>query len=331
MCVQPRAVLILNKNTMRWTLFLLAISAFAQSSITGIVRDQFGAPIERVPVQAKNKATSATASATSAVDGSYTITNVAPGDYDISVNLPSMNPYTAALTVGAGITKHDTKIAYNTQLGTVGEDFRSAIEEQTRHKPPTGPTPKSFDGHPDLSGVWFRPTTVDPGKPDFARPPRPSSESNQARCLPSNAQRFGPLFQMVQSKDYLVMINDDDSPGFYQVYLDGRPHPKDVNPQWNGHNTAKWEGDTLVVDRVGFDERMFIDQAGHVNSGKLHIVTRYRRPDAGHLEITMVVEDDGALKAPFTTKLTADLAQNEMLYEFICAENERDVKHFSGN
>jgi Carboxypeptidase regulatory-like domain len=316
---------------MRWTLFLLATAAFAQSSISGVVRDQYGSPIERVPIQVKNKATSATASATTALDGSYKIPSVAPGDYEVSVNLPSMTPYTAALTVGAGTATHDAKVAYNTQLGTLGEDFRSAIEEQTRHKPPTGPAPKTFDGHPDFSGVWFRPTTVDPGKPEFVRPAKPSSESNQARCLPSNAMRFGPLFQMVQSKDYLVMINDDDSPGFYQIYLDGRPHPKDPNPQWNGHNTGKWEGDTLVVDRVGFDERMFVDQGGHPNSGKLHIVTRYRRPDAGHLEITATIEDDGALKAPYTMKMAADLAQTEMIYEFICAENERDVQHFSGN
>jgi hypothetical protein len=314
---------------MRWTLFLLAVSAFAQGSITGVVRDQFGAPIERVPIQAKSKAGGAVLSATSANDGTYTIPNVTAGDYDISVNLPSMQPYTAALTVTAAGAKHDAKITYNTQLGTLGEDFRSALEEQTRHKPPTGPTPKSFDGHPDLSGVWFRPVTVDPGKPEFLQPAKPADQSNQARCLPSNAQRYGPLFQMVQSKDYLVMINDDDSPGFYQIYLDGRAHPKDPNPQWNGHNTGKWEGDTLVVDRVGFDPRMFIDQGSHTNSGNLHIITRYRRPDAGHLEITTTVEDPGALKAPYTNKMTADLAQNEMLYEFICAENERDVKHFS--
>jgi Carboxypeptidase regulatory-like domain len=316
---------------MRWTLFLLAIHAFAQSSITGVVRDQFGAPIERVPLQAKNKATNAVLATTTASDGSYTIANVAPGEYEVQVNLPSMQPYNGALTVGAVPAKHDAKVAYNTQLGTLGEDFRSALEEATRHKPPTGPAPKTFDGHPDLSGVWFRPTTTDPGKPEFLKPAKPSSESNQARCLPSNAQRYGPIFQFVQSKDYLVMINDDDSPGFYQVYLDGRPHPKDINPQWNGHNIGKWEGDTLVIDRVGFDERMFIEQGGHVNSGKLHIVTRYRRPDAGHLEIVTTVEDPGALKAPYTSKAVADLAQNEMLYEFICAENERDVTHFTGN
>ena len=293
------------------------------------MRDQYGYVIDRVPVEVRNVATNAKATATTAADGTYTIAGLAPGDYELTVNLPSMTPYKSpVLKVATGATTHEAKVAYNTQLGTLGEDFRAGIDEAARHKNISGPTPRTKDGHPDMSGVWFRPVVTDPGKPEWLQAPRPSSESNQARCLPSNAQRYGPLFQMVQSKDYLVIINDDDSPGFYQIYLDGRAHPKDPNPQWNGHNTAKWEGDTLVVDRVGFDDRMWIDQAGHLNSGKLRIVTRYTRPDLGHLEIVSTIEDPGALKAPYTTKMTADLADGEMIYEFICAENERDVKHF---
>jgi hypothetical protein len=317
---------------MRWIAFLLAISAYAQSSITGVVRDQFGYTIERVPLQAKNTATGLTKDTVSELDGSYTFKDLTPGTYEVTASLPSMQAYRSpALSIGAGVTTHEVKIAYNTQLGTLGEDFRSGLDEQARHKNITGPTPRTADGHPDLSGVWFRPTVTDPGKPEWLQPPLGAAKSNQARCLPSNAQRYGPLFQLVQGKDNLVIINDDDSPGFYQVYLDGRPHPKEPNPQWNGHNIGKWEGDTLVVDRVGFDDRMWIDQAGHVNSGKLHIVTRFTRPDLGHLEITTTVEDSGALKAPYTNKQTADLAQGEMIYEFICAENERDVQHFFGN
>ena len=326
---------------MRWILFLAAACAYAQSSITGTVRDQFGDAIEKAPVEARNLATNAKATATSAQDGRYSFNGLTAGDYELTINIPSMTPYKSpALKVAGAPVQHDPKIAYNAQLGTLGEDFRSVIYEQTRHRPVTGPTPRSFDGHPDLSGVWFRPVTVDPGKPQYTeaaealarkRAQNNRQDSNQARCLPSFATRYGPLFQLVQSKDYLVVINDDDSPGFFQIYLDGRKHEKDPAPQWYGNNIGRWEGDTLVVDRVGFDERMWIDQAGHSHSGKLHIIDRYRRTDAGHLEITTTIEDDGVLKAPYTTKSTADLAQNEKIYEFICTENERDVQHFFGN
>jgi hypothetical protein len=76
--------------------------------------------------------------------------------------------------------------------------------------------------------------------------------------------RIGPLYQFVQSKDYLVMISDDDSPGFHQIYLDGRPHPKEPDPQWYGHSIGHWEGDTLVVDRVNFEEQVWLDQESHI-------------------------------------------------------------------
>src|SRR5262249_6097054 len=148
------------------------------------------------------------------------------------------------------------RMSYNTQLGTLGEDRVNLAADLLRHKPPSGATPRTNDGKPDFSGVWWRPADVDGGNPQFlpeaeavARVRREGNnkDSPQARCLPGAALRFGPLFQMVQSRDYLVIINDDESPGFHQVYLN-RTHPEDPNPGWYGHNTARWDGDTLVVD-----------------------------------------------------------------------------------
>jgi hypothetical protein len=138
-----------------------------------------------------------------------------------------------------------------------------------------------------------------------------------------------PLFELVQSKSFLVFILDDDSPGFRQVYLDGRGHPKDPNPAWYGHAIGKWDGDTLVVDRVGFDERVWLDSAGHSHSDKLHIVERYRRPDLGHLEVEVTVDDPGVLAKSWTMKRVSDLA-NEEINEFICTENNRDEAHLVG-
>jgi hypothetical protein len=128
----------------------------------------------------------------------------------------------------------------------------------------------------------------------------------------------------------LVIISDDDYPGFHQIYLDGRSHPEDPNPGWYGHSIGRWEGDVLVVDRVGFDDRVWLDQGGHPHSSKLHVVERYRRPDFGHLETVVTVEDPGILAKPYTTVKMSELAPTEEIHEFICNENERDDAHLIG-
>ena len=95
-----------------------------------------------------------------------------------------------------------------------------------------------------------------------------------------------------------------------QIYLDGRSHPKDPNPVWLGHSIGRWEGDTLVVDSVGFNNRPWVDSS-HSLTEKLHLVERYRRPDLGHLELEMTAEDAGALKSPWMIKRTYVLDLND--------------------
>ncbi len=89
---------------------------------------------------------------------------------------------------------------------------------------------------------------------------------------------------------------------------------------------GRWDGDTLVVDRVGFDPRVWLDVESHPHSDKLHIVERYHRPDLGHMEIEITVDDPGVLAKPYTLKRVADLAHEE-IFEYICQENNRDVQH----
>jgi hypothetical protein len=211
--------------------------------------------------------------------------------------------------------------------------------DQKRHKAATGPAPRTSDGKPDLSGVWWSPRTVDAGKPEFLAPAvqiaKQRAEDNrkdspQAHCLPSAVTRLGPLYQFVQSKDYLVVISDDDSPGFHQIYLDGRSHPKEPDPLWYGNSIGHWEGDTLVVDRVNFEERVWLDMEAHPHSDKLHVIERYHRIDLGHLETEITVEDPGVLAKPWTMKRVSDLAPGEEIREFMCAENNIDVEHLVG-
>jgi hypothetical protein len=233
----------------------------------------------------------------------------------------------------------DIRLEESTQLSTLGEDTLAIAANLKRHAPPSGPTPRTSDGKPDFSGVWWSPATVDPGKPEFLasaqavakqRADNNRKDSPFARCLPPAVLRVGPLFEFVQSRAFLVFISDDDSPGFRQIYLDGRGHPKDPDTAWYGHSIGRWEGDTLVVDRVGFDERVWLDQDNHPHSDKLHLTERYRRPDLGHLEIEITVDDPGILGKPWTIKRVADFAPNEEIREFICNENNRDVEHLVG-
>ena len=326
-------------------LFIIVVAAvFGQSNtgvVTGTVTDPSGAAVVGAPIVLKNAATGNTVRTASFARGKYTVSNLPAGTYELTVDAVAMSPFSKKeLAVAAGQTVEcDVRLAYNTQLGTLGEDRVSLSADLQKHAPPTGPTPRTFDGKPDFSGVWWSPRTIDPGRPEFLpqaqtvarqRTDNLRKDTPQAYCLPSAVLRIGPLYEFVQSKNYLVEISDDDSPGFHQIYLDGRPHPEDPNPAWYGDNIGHWEGDTLVVDRVGFDERVWLDQAGHPHSSKLHIVESYTRPDFGHLETEITVEDPGVLAHPYTEKRVSDLAPTERIYEFICPEDNRDVTHMVG-
>jgi hypothetical protein len=323
-----------------FALLMVAAPVFAQtSSLSGSVVDPAGAPVIAATVRAKDTTSGATVTAPTSREGRYSFASLAPGTYDLSITgvTAMTNVEQKGVKLGAQPMVVNLKMDYNGQLGTIGEDRISLAADAQRHNPPAGPTPRTKDGKPDLSGVWWRPSDVDGGGPQFLpaadaiakqRRDAGSRDNPQVRCLPGSATRFGPLFQMVQSQDYLVIINDDESPGFHQAYINGK-HPDDPNPAWYGHNTAHWDEDTLVVDRVAFDERIWLDQAGHPHSPNLHIVERYRRPSLGRMEMEVTVEDPGILTKPYTIKRVADLAQGYNIYEFICAENERDFAHMN--
>jgi hypothetical protein len=124
------------------------------------------------------------------------------------------------------------------------------------------------------------------------------------------------------------MLFEGDLPR--QVFLDGRGHPKELNPAWLGHSVGHWEDDTLVIETVGFNGRSWLDMAGHPHTEKLRVVERYRRPDLGHLELEITIEDSEALERPWVQKRRSNLVLNEEILEFVCNENERDSQHLVG-
>jgi hypothetical protein len=309
-----------------------------RGTIAGTVLDPVGAAAAKVVVQARSADGQTVRQATSESTGKYTLADLPPGSYEISVTIPGLMAYQQRnVRVQAAATALvDIHLEEGTQLSTLGEDPLGIVADVARHAPPAGPTPRTADGKPDLSGVWWSPVTVVPGKPEWLPAAQQTANQRQAnnrvdspqlRCLPSGVLRRGPLIEFVQSKAFLIEISDDDSPGFHQIYLDGRGHPKEPDPLWYGDSIGHWEGDTLVVDRVNFVDEVWLDQQAHPHSDKLHVIERYRRPDLGHLEAEITVEDPGVLAGPWTFKRVSDLAPKEQLREFMCDENNSDLSH----
>ena len=92
-----------------------------------------------------------------------------------------------------------------------------------------------------------------------------------------------------------------------------------------GHSVGRWEKDTLVVDTVGYNDRSWLRVFPHTEM--LHVVQRMRRPDLGHLEKEITIEDPGAFRKPWKIRDVWDLAPGEEIAEYICNENEKDVPH----
>src|SRR5262249_38984425 len=112
-----------------------------------------------------------------------------------------------------------------------------------------------------------------------------------------------------------------------QIYLDGRGHPKDFNPSWMGHSIGHWEGDTLAIDTVGFNDLAWA-AGSFPQTEKLHVTERFRRLDLGHLEVEMTYDDPGAFKQPVTRRVVDTLAPKDVdVLEYVCNENEKDVAH----
>ena len=329
---------------MRLFAVLLAAAAFGQNSgtISGTVFDIDGQTVANAPVQALNGATKASIKTVSTGAGVYTLAALPAGVYDISVNAPGFNAFVQKnVTVAPGQTLRLDIHLLDYQLNTLGDGREFRIDQTTPHSTPSGPAPRTRDGKPDFTGVWFAQRTVDAGNPHALpwvekllqeRIASNSKDAPGARCLTRGITAAGALFpyEIVQTPARLVMLFEDDIPSHRTVYLDGRPHPKDPNPDWMGHSIGHWEGDTLVVDTVAFNDKTWLDPQGHAHTEKLHVTERMRRPDLGHLEIEFTIEDPGAYAEPWIIKRVADLDTTDEIGEYVCTEGERDVVHMVG-
>jgi hypothetical protein len=216
----------------------------------------------------------------------------------------------------------------------------------------SAPAPKAADGKPDLSGVWesgndyFLDLSKDlkPGelamlpwakKVQAEREARDHRDDPLNQCMPPGVPRINmttanaphPL-KIVQTPALVVLLYETSANStFRQVFLDGRPLPKDPQPTWLGYSVGHWTGGTLVVDTVGFNGRSWVDTAkGHPQTESAHVTERFTRRDFGHMEMDITIDDPGAYEKPWRAVVPFHLLADTDLIETYC-ENEKDSVH----
>jgi hypothetical protein len=152
-------------------------------------------------------------------------------------------------------------------------------------------------------------------------------------CLPAGI----PLSYLVSEPDEIVqapnqiIIRHELDGSHRQIHIDGRPLPKDPSPSWLGYSTGHWEGDALMVETVGFNDKTFLDIMGHPHSEALRVTERYHRRDFGHMDIELTFDDPKLYTKPFSIKLTQQLMPDSVALETVLCENEKDLAHLGKN
>ncbi len=155
-------------------------------------------------------------------------------------------------------------------------------------------------------------------------------------CLPPGGPRLfatpypAEIIQLPEQKR-IIMIFEGATHIWREIYMDGREHPKGdaLNPTYLGHSVGRWEGDTLVVDVVGFNEATWLDYFGHPHTDQLHVVEKYTRPNKGTLHYEALIDDPGAYTKPFTVAWDVPWRANGELTEYICQENNKYLQRLT--
>jgi hypothetical protein len=159
-----------------------------------------------------------------------------------------------------------------------------------------------------------------------------SKDNPDAHCLPLGVMQLhthGQPRKMIQTPGMILIIYEANS-GLRQIFTDGRSLPKDPQPWWYGYSVGKWEGDTLVVESTRFRDLGWLDVEGSPLTESGRIIERFRRPDFGHLEIEVTIDDPKAYTKPWTVTVYQRLMLDTELIEFICQENDKDGPHLVG-
>ena len=156
-----------------------------------------------------------------------------------------------------------------------------------------------------------------------------AKDDPHVRCMPDNfirAYGMPHLLKFVHTTSLFVILNEMNA-GYRQVFTDGRPLPQDPNPSLQGYSSAKWNGDTLVIDSIGFRDDTWIDWNGSVLTESAKVREEIRRPDFGHIEIQLTVDDPKAYTKPWSATLKERIIVDTDLIDEICLENEKDARN----
>jgi hypothetical protein len=195
---------------------------------------------------------------------------------------------------------------------------------------------------PDFSGVWFvreyhkniLPKEDPPFQPwaealyqkrdlQASHADPDSGPDPTARCIPPGIPRtmLQPFpWEIVQARDRVVMIFEYQSL-VRQIFTDGRGHPKDLEPTYMGHSIGRYEGDTLVVDTIGFNDKTWLDRDGHGHSDELHVTERFHRTDRDNMQIDITMDDPKALAKPWVSQISMQLKPEWDVLEQVCTDN----------
>jgi hypothetical protein len=316
---------------------LLSVAAAQTGSgtLAGTISDPEGGGVPTALVEAKNVATGKVYKTAAVAKGSYTFSKLPAGTYNITVPPIgfTFNKYEqkGVAIQAAKAARVDIQLGWSGNLGTPGDDFSLLIRQKAKSAP-AGPAPRA-NGRPDFSGVWTG-SAPDVDAPEMLPWAQQITNQRRARgtgnpgesCLPGDILLISPfIYKIIQTPSVMAILWEGNVPGIVQIFLDGRAHPKNLDPSWMGHSVGRWEGDALVVDSVGFNDRSWLRVFPHTEM--LHVVQRIRRPDLGHLEKEITIEDPGAFRKPWKIRDAWELAPGEEIAEYICNENEKDVPH----
>ncbi len=214
----------------------------------------------------------------------------------------------------------------------------------------SAPAPRTPAGKPDLSGGWnlgagpgllanvaaeLKPNEIQPWADKLYKEHLSDLGKDDpwtADCLPAGPRQMlsggNEIAKIVQTTNLVVILYADLT--YRQIFLDGRPLPKDPSPAWMGYSIGRWEGDTLVVESTGFNERTWLDMGGHPHTESLRTTERFHRTTFGRMDVQIKFEDPKAYARPWTVSFVATLAPDTDMLEFVCNENEKDRTHLVG-
>jgi hypothetical protein len=248
-----------------------------------------------------------------------------------------------ALLVIIGFAVGPASIDAQTTFGVGAGQSTSGAQSD---KASTGPVPRLPNGKPDFSGVWDHPYV--PDMSITARNPAiqkgagelPYSQAGLDNIKNYNPERDGDYTGMCMpygltrsmNAPYPIQIMQNDKvvafmfevSTWFHVAQFADDHPKNLDPLWFGNSIAKWDGDTLIIDTIGFNGYTRLDTKGNPHSDKLHLTQTFKHIDAGHVAYKMTIDDPVNYTKPWSNERTMTLS-NGPLFEYSCEENNRGL------